>query len=150
MINELRHELGLLLPKPYNLWMGHQTTIKRVGLIKTFKLFIYEISFMVTFTIMPLLDASYTMLNKPWLKDAKVSHDLVTIEVNIPNWNNYCYQASKNKCEVTPSTHVVWPLERNHGWRGGCNFCIWTPVHRVNKSFVPKYFIWIYSKNDLH
>jgi hypothetical protein len=39
MINEWRHELGLLLPKPYNLWMGHQTIIKWVRLIKTFKLF---------------------------------------------------------------------------------------------------------------
>jgi len=75
MINELRHELGLLLPKPYNLWMGHQTTIKWVGLIKTVKLFTYGISYMVIFTIMPLLNATYTMLNKPWSKDAKVSYD---------------------------------------------------------------------------
>ncbi len=79
MANELKFKLGLQLakPKPYHLRMANETTIKLLGLIKNFKIAIDGTPYIFTFTIMNnLLDESYSMLlGKPWLKDAKISHE---------------------------------------------------------------------------
>jgi hypothetical protein len=79
MTNELKFKLGLQLAKskPYHLRMENQTTTKLLGLIKNFKIAIDGTPYIFTFTIMNnLLDASYSMLlGKPWLKDAKISHE---------------------------------------------------------------------------
>jgi hypothetical protein len=77
--NELRLRLGLPNPKlaPYNLKMADQTTIKPLGLIKDLKIYVYGIPYITTFTILQnnMVESVYSMLGKPWLKDAKVAHD---------------------------------------------------------------------------
>jgi hypothetical protein len=79
MTNELKLKLGLQLakPKPYHLRMANQTITKLLGLIKNFKIAIDGTPYIFIFTIMNnLLDANYSMLlGKPWLKDAKISHE---------------------------------------------------------------------------
>jgi hypothetical protein len=79
MTHELKLKFGLQLakPKPYHLRMANQTTTKLLGLIKNFKIAIDGTPYIFTFTIMNnLLDASNSMLlGKPWLRDAKISHE---------------------------------------------------------------------------
>ncbi len=79
MTNELKLKFGLQLAKakPYHLRMANQTTTKLLSLIKSFKIAIDGTPYIFTFTIMNnLLDASYSMLmGKPWLRDAKISHE---------------------------------------------------------------------------
>jgi hypothetical protein len=63
---------------PYNLCMVDQTITKPLSLIRDLKIFDHEIPYMVTFTVINknVLDFSYSMLLEcPWSKDAKVSHD---------------------------------------------------------------------------
>jgi len=63
---------------PYNLHMANQTIAKPFGLIKDMKIFIHGIPNTITFIIMNynILNFSYSiLLGRPWLKDAKVSHD---------------------------------------------------------------------------
>jgi hypothetical protein len=74
------------LPKlklaPYNLRMENQTTTKPVGLIKDLKIYVYGIPYIITFIIFQntVVDSSYSMLlGRPWLRDAKVAHDQVTL-----------------------------------------------------------------------
>jgi hypothetical protein len=65
-------------PSPYNLCMENQTIAKPLGLIMNLKIFVRNISYTITFTIINkfVLNSSYSMLlGCPWLKDAKVSHD---------------------------------------------------------------------------
>jgi hypothetical protein len=58
--------------------MAYQTIAKPLGLIKDLKILVHGIPYVVTFTIIQssVLDSSYSMLlGRPWLKDAKLSHD---------------------------------------------------------------------------
>jgi hypothetical protein len=58
--------------------MANQTIAKPLGLIKDLKIFVHGILFIVTFTVINsnVLDSNYSMLfGRPWLRDAKVSHD---------------------------------------------------------------------------
>jgi hypothetical protein len=71
----------------YNLPMAYQTIAKPLGLIRGLKIFVYGIPYMVTFIVINLnvLDFSYSMLlGRPWLRDAKVSHNwginIITIQ----------------------------------------------------------------------
>jgi hypothetical protein len=56
--------------------MANQTIVKPKGLIKDLKKIVHGIC-MVTFIVIQnnLLDSNYFMLNHPWLKDVKISHD---------------------------------------------------------------------------
>jgi len=88
---QLRLRLGLPKPKitPYNLKMVDQTTTKPVGLIKDLKIYVHGIPYITTYIVFQnnVVDSSYSMLlGKPWLKDAKMTHDwgsnTVTIQGN--------------------------------------------------------------------
>jgi hypothetical protein len=75
-------KLRLGLPKlklaPYNLKMADQTIIELMGLIKDLKIYVYNIPYITTFTILHnnVVDSSYSMLlGRPWLRDVKVAHD---------------------------------------------------------------------------
>ncbi len=73
----LRIQLGLPKPNPtlYNPCMENQTITKPFGLIRDLKIFVYGISYIVTFIVnnSNVLNSSYSMLfGHPWLKDAKV------------------------------------------------------------------------------
>jgi len=83
--------LGLLKlkPAPYNLRMANQTTTKLVGLIKDLKIYVHHIPYINMFIILQnsVVDSSYSMLlGRPWLKDAKMTHNwgnnIVTIQGN--------------------------------------------------------------------
>ena len=84
MSEELRKKLGLPKPSPalYNLKMADQP----IGLFRDLTIIIQEISYVVTFTVMKMdPSAVYSLLlGRPWLKDAKVTHDwgnnIVTIQ----------------------------------------------------------------------
>jgi hypothetical protein len=74
-------KLRLGLPKakhaPYNLRMTDQTITKLVGLIKDLKKYVHGIPYIITFIICHnnVVDSSYSMLGRPWLKDVKMAHD---------------------------------------------------------------------------
>jgi hypothetical protein len=58
--------------------MLDQTIAKPLGLIRDLKIFVHGIPYTVTFTVINsnVLDYSYSMLlGRPWLRDAKVSHN---------------------------------------------------------------------------
>ncbi len=91
IIEQLRLRLGLpkLKLAPYNLKMVDQIIIKLVGLIKFLKIYVHDIPYITTFTVLHnnVIDSSYSMLlGKPWLRDAKVGHDwgsnTITIQGN--------------------------------------------------------------------
>ncbi len=80
-------------PIPYNLKMVNQTTTKPMKLIKDMKIYVHEIFYITTFTILQnsVVDSSYSMLlGRPWLRDAKVAHDwgnnTITIQGNWTIW----------------------------------------------------------------
>jgi hypothetical protein len=80
IIENVRVQLGLLKPDPtsYNLCMANQTIAKPLGLIRDLKIFVHGIPYIVTFTIINnnVLHFNYSMLlGRPWLKDAKISHN---------------------------------------------------------------------------
>ncbi len=79
-MEKLNVHLGLLEPKPvpYNMCMADQTITKPLGLIKDIKFLVHGISYVVTFIVIQsiVLDSNYFMLlDRPWLRDAKMSHD---------------------------------------------------------------------------
>jgi hypothetical protein len=59
-----------------------------MGLIRDLKIYVHGIPYKITFTILHnnVVDFSYSMLGRPWLRDAKVAHDwgsnIVTIQGN--------------------------------------------------------------------
>jgi hypothetical protein len=74
--------LSLRLPKPkhapYNLRMENQIATKLIGLIRDLKIYVHDIPYITTFTILrnSVVDSNYSMLlGRPWLKDVKVAHD---------------------------------------------------------------------------
>jgi hypothetical protein len=83
--------LGLPKPKPapHNLRMVDQTTTKPMGLIRNLKIYVHDIPYITTFTVLQnnVVDSNYSMLlGRPWLRDVKVAHDwgnnIVTIQGN--------------------------------------------------------------------
>jgi hypothetical protein len=63
-------------PTPYNMRMANQTIAKPFNLIKDPKILIHGIPYVVTFTVIQSSVLDYSMLlNCPWLRDVKVSHD---------------------------------------------------------------------------
>jgi hypothetical protein len=86
-------KLKLGFPKPklalYNLTMANQTTTKLVGLIRDLEIYVHGIPYITTFIIFHIcvVYSSHSMLlERPWLKDAKVAHDwgnnIITIKGN--------------------------------------------------------------------
>ncbi len=72
--------LGLPKPRrvPYHLKMAYQNIIRPLKIIKKLRIHIHGILYIATFTIFKniVVDFSYYMLlGKPWLKDAKATHD---------------------------------------------------------------------------
>jgi hypothetical protein len=71
--------LGLPKPKPtpYNLRMTNQTTTKLVGLIRDLKIYVHGIPYIITLFVLQnsVVDSSYSMLGRPWLRDVKVALD---------------------------------------------------------------------------
>jgi hypothetical protein len=77
---QLRFRLGIPKPKPtpYNLRMVDQITTKLVGLIKDLKIYAHDILYIISFIVLHnnVVDFNYSMLlGRPWLRDAKVTHD---------------------------------------------------------------------------
>ncbi len=88
---QLRLRLGLPKPKPtpYNLKMADQTTTKLVGFIRDLNIYVHDIPYITTFTVLQnnVVDSNYSMfLGRPWLRDVKVAHDwgnnTITIQRN--------------------------------------------------------------------
>jgi hypothetical protein len=58
--------------------MANQSMTKPLGIIRKLKIHIHGIPYVVTFIILQnnVVDSNYYMLlGRPWLKDAKVTHD---------------------------------------------------------------------------
>jgi hypothetical protein len=68
--------------------MANQTTTKPMGLIRNLKIYVQNILYIIMFIVFQnnVVDSSYSMLGKPWLKDVKVAHDwgsnIITIQGN--------------------------------------------------------------------
>ncbi len=76
----LKTKLGLSKPRrtPYHLRMANQRMTRPLGIIRNLKIHIHGIPYIATFIILKnsVADFSYYMLpRRPWLKDAKVTHD---------------------------------------------------------------------------
>jgi hypothetical protein len=76
----LRTKLGLPKPRlvPYDLKMVDQSMTRPLGIIRNLNIHIHGIPYIATFTILKnnVVDFSYFMLlGRPWLKNAKVTHD---------------------------------------------------------------------------
>ncbi len=86
---KLRLRFSKLQLAPYNLRMADQTSIKLVRLIKDLKIYVHGIPYIIMFNVLQnnVVDSNYSMLlERPWLRDAKVAHDwgsnIVTIQGN--------------------------------------------------------------------
>jgi hypothetical protein len=80
IIENLRLQLSLPKPNlaPYNLRLANQIIAKPLGLIRDLKIFVHGIPYTIIFIVInnSVLNSSYSMLlGRPWLRDAKVSHD---------------------------------------------------------------------------
>jgi hypothetical protein len=68
--------------------MVDQTTTKLVALIRDLKIYVHGIPCITMFIVFQnnVVDFSYSMLGRPWLKDAEVAHDwgsnIITIQGN--------------------------------------------------------------------
>ncbi len=87
----LETKLGSPKPKPipYHFKMAHWNMTKPVGIIRNLKIHVRGIPYIATFTILKnsVVDFKYFMLlGRPWLRDAKVTHDwgnnVITIQGN--------------------------------------------------------------------
>jgi len=73
-------KLGLPKPRPIpcHLKMAYQNMTKVLGIIENLKIHIYGIPYIATFIVLKknVVDFNYYMLlRRPWLKNAKVTHD---------------------------------------------------------------------------
>jgi hypothetical protein len=80
IIKNLITKLGLPKPRPtpYHFRMANQNMTKPLRIIKKLKIHIHGIPYIATFIILKnsVVDSSYSMLlGRPWLKDAKITHD---------------------------------------------------------------------------
>ncbi len=67
-----------LMLVPYHLRMVDQNMTKPLGIIKILKIHMHGIPYITTFIVLKnnVVDFNYFMLlGRPWLKDAKVTHD---------------------------------------------------------------------------
>ncbi len=78
------------LPKPklaaYNQRMVDQTTTKPMGLTRDMKICVHDIPYRSMFIVLHnnVVDSSYSMLlGRPWLRDAKMTHDWGSNNVTI-------------------------------------------------------------------
>ncbi len=76
----LQIQLGMSKPNsmPYNLRMANHTIAKPLGLTRDLKIFVHEIPYTITFTIINsnVKNSNYSMLlGCPWLIDAKISQN---------------------------------------------------------------------------
>jgi hypothetical protein len=65
-------------PFPYHLRMVDQNMTKPLGIIKILRIHIHGIPYVTTFIVLKnsVVDFNYSMLlGRPWLRDAKVTHD---------------------------------------------------------------------------
>ncbi len=76
-------------PTPYNLRMANYTIINPMGLICDLKIYVQGIPRITMFIVLhnSIINDNYSMiLGRPWLRDAKVSHDwgnnILTIQGN--------------------------------------------------------------------
>ncbi len=105
IIKKFKTKLSLPKPKPtpYHLRMGDQSMTRPLEIIMNLNIHIHVIPYIITFTILKnsVVDFNYSMLlGRPWLKDAKVTHDwgnnVITIQGNgiikknhlIGNWEH--------------------------------------------------------------
>jgi hypothetical protein len=77
---EERIRLGMQtpLPAPYRLRMADQVVVQPVGLIRNVRIHIHGIPYFITLTVIrnKEVNEAYSMLlGRPWLIDAKVTHD---------------------------------------------------------------------------
>jgi hypothetical protein len=77
---QLKLRLGLPKPKPtsYNMKISYETTTKLVGWVKDMKIYVHGIPYIIMFIVLQnsVVNSSYSMLlGRPWLKDAKMTHD---------------------------------------------------------------------------
>jgi hypothetical protein len=77
---EERIRLGMQtpLPTPYRLCMTDQAIVQPVGLIRNVKIYIHGIPYFITLTFIwnKEVNEAYSMLlGRPWLIDAKITHD---------------------------------------------------------------------------
>ncbi len=80
IIENLKTKLSLPKPRliPYHLKMAYYNMTKPLGIIRNLKIHIHGIPYVVTFTVLQnsVVDSNYSiLLGRPWLKDAKVTHD---------------------------------------------------------------------------
>jgi hypothetical protein len=80
IIKKLITKLGLPKPRPtpYHFRIVDQSMTRLLGIIINLKIHIQGIPYIITFTIIKnnVVDSSYYMLLiRPWLRDAKVTHD---------------------------------------------------------------------------
>jgi hypothetical protein len=73
-------KLGLpkLKPAPYNLKIANQTITKLEEIIHDLNIYVHNIPYVIMFIVLQnnVIDVNYSMLlRRPWLKDAKVTHD---------------------------------------------------------------------------
>ncbi len=87
----LRTKVGLPKPKPapYHIKMANQNMTRPLGIIKKLKIHIHSIPYITTFIILKniVVDSNSSMLlGRPWLKDAKFTHNwgdnVITIQGN--------------------------------------------------------------------
>ncbi len=80
IIDNLITKLGLPkpIPTPYHFKMVNMSVTGLLEIIKILKIHINDIPYIATFIVLKnnVVDSSYFMLlGRPWLKDAKVTHD---------------------------------------------------------------------------
>jgi len=84
----LKTKLGLFKPKPtpYHFKMADQSMTRPLGFIRNLKIQIHGIPYVATFIVLhnSVIDSNYSMLlGRPWLLDAKATHDGVNNVINI-------------------------------------------------------------------
>ncbi len=88
IIENLRKKLGLPKPRlvPYHLKMVDQSMARPLEIIKNLRIHIHGIPYVATFIVLKnsVVDFShYMLLGRPWLKDAKVTHDRGNNVINV-------------------------------------------------------------------
>ncbi len=125
---------------PYNMKMVDHTTIKPMGLICDLKIYVHDIPYVLTFIVLHnnVIDANYSMLLKrPWLRDAKVTHD----------WGNNTMTIQGNGTVITIivikhlGIEVKWPKML---WC--CNYQNGITYEEEDIIFAiePKLFLWVF------
>ncbi len=88
LTENLKTKLGLFKPRPtpYHFKMADQSMTRPLGIIRNLKIQIHGIPYVATFIVLhnSVIDANYSMLlGRPWLIDAKATHDGVNNVINV-------------------------------------------------------------------